>query len=223
VVDVVIIGDAAPGQPGEPYEADRETKMLDGFDGPTVEDDIVHRRLGQRAVGLRADPRRVGQAVAIVGVDVRASRIAAIKREVAVLAVAVLAAAILALVMLAAVVARSVRKPLARIIEATNAIAKGELHGADRADALRRVRRGRPPLRRDGHRPRGARVHQEHVRPVRRARGGRAHAGRSLQALRGQRRHAAVMFVDVRKFTTLSEGLAPEEVVDAAQRLPRSA
>jgi adenylate cyclase len=32
-------------------------------------------------------------------------------------------------------------------------------------------------------------------------------------AVRGQRRHVAVMFVDVRKFTTLSEGLAPEEVV----------
>lgn len=213
VVDAVILADAPPAKPGEPYEADRETKMLDGFDGPVVEDDIYTDAWGTVLSGYAPIRDASGKAVAIVGIDVRASRIAAIKREVALLSLGVLAAAILAMVMLAIIVARSVRKPLAQIMAATDAIAKGELHV--RADLTRNDEFGVVGRHFDdmatGLQERdfikntfGQYVAPEVVQ--------RMISGRS-EALHGQRRHAAVMFTDVRGFTTLSEALAPEEVV----------
>lgn len=213
VVDAVILADAPPGKPGEPYEADRETKMLQGFDGPVVEDDIYTDAWGTVLSGYAPIRDASGTAIAIVGIDVRAARIAAIKREVALLALGVLAVALVAMVILALVVARSIRKPLAQIVAATNAIAKGELHV--RADLTRNDEFGVVGRHFDdmanGLEERdfikntfGQYVAPEVVQQM--------IAGRS-EALSGQRRHAAVMFVDVRGFTTLSETLAPEDVV----------
>jgi len=214
VVDAVILADAPPAKPGDPYEAERETKMLQGFDGPVVEDDIYTDAWGTVLSGYAPIRDADGKAIAIVGIDVRASRIAAIKREVALLALGVLAVALVAMVILALVVARSIREPLAQIVAATNAIAKGELHV--RADLSRNDEFGVVGRHFDdmanGLEERdfikntfGQYVAPEVVQQM--------IAGRS-EALHGQRRHAAVMFVDVRGFTTLSESLAPEDVVN---------
>ena len=214
VLDVVIIGDAAPGQPGAPYPIGRASKMRDGFAGPTVEDEPYSDAWGNVLSGYAPIRDARGEAIAIVGVDVRATRLAAIKREVAVLAVAVLLISIVLLAIMAAVVARSVRAPLARIVEVTNAIASGQLTvrtQLTRSDEFGVVGRHFDEMA-SGLEERefikttfGQYVAPELVERMLVDR---------LQTVRGQRRHVAVMFVDVRKFTTLSEGLAPEAVVE---------
>ena len=213
MIDVVIRADAAPGQPGEAYPIGRATAMLAGFERPTVEDEPYADAWGNVLSGYAPIRDRGGVAVAIVGVDVRATRLAAIKREVAIVAIAVLAIAIVALVVLAAVVARSVRAPLARMVEATNAIASGQLKvraRLHRSDEFGVVGRHFDEMAHGlEEREFIKATFGQYVSPeiVERMLVDRAHA------VRGQRRHAAVMFVDVRRFTTLAEGLAPEEVV----------
>jgi len=214
VVDVVLVGDAAPGLPGEPYRPARATRMFDGFDRPTVEDQPYTDAWGTVLSGYAPIRDRNGGAVAIVGIDVRAARLAAIKREAALLALGGLAVAAGLLALLAAVVARMVRAPLARIVDATNAIAAGQLSvraGLDRRDEFGVVGRHFDQMA-QGLEERefikdtfGQYVSPEVV--------SRMIADRS-QAVRGQRRHVAVMFSDVRGFTTLSEGLPPEQVVE---------
>ena len=213
VVDVVVRGDAPPGLPGEAYVPRPGTRMAQGFAGPTVEDEPYTDAWGTVLSGYAPIRDRRGVAIAIVGVDVRASRLAAIKREVLMLALGVLAIAMVVLAGLAVVVGRSVREPLAQIVAATNAIAAGRFqvraqvhrsdefgvvgkhfdemaHGLEERDFIKAT---------FGQYVSPAVVNQMIV-------------DRS-EAVRGQRRHVAVMFVDVRRFTTLSEGLPPEEVV----------
>ncbi|MCX5743449.1 MAG: HAMP domain-containing protein [Proteobacteria bacterium] len=209
VVDVVIVADAPPGKPGEPYQPDHPTRILEGFDHPVVEDDVYTDAWGTVLSGYAPIP----MTQALVGIDVRAARIAAIKRDVGLLTLAVLAVALGALVVLAIVVGRRVREPLARIVAATNAIAEGRLHV--RAEMARKDEFGVVGRHFDdmahGLEERafikttfGQYVAPEVVQ--------RMISGRS-EALLGERRHAAVMFVDLRRFTTLSEGMSPEEVV----------
>lgn len=212
-VDVVLVGDAPPMKPGELYESTHLTKMLEGFERPTVEDAPYTDAWGTVLSGYAPIRGADGVARAIVGLDVRATRLTAIKREVATLVLVVLAVAIAALVALGAIVARKVRRPLAQIVEATNAIAAGNLHvraKLDRADEFGVVGK-----------------HFDHMatgleeREFIKATFGQYVAPEVVQtmlaerseAVRGQRRHVAVMFVDLRKFTTLSEGMAPEDVV----------
>ena len=213
VVDAVINAEAPPGKPGDAYVADRPTKMAEGFIGPIVEDDVYTDAWGTVLSGYAPIRDATGTAIAIVGIDVRAARLAAIRRDVALLVIGVLAVAIIAMIVLAVLVGRNVRKPLARIVAATNAISRGQLHvraGMERTDEFGVVGRHFDSMA-SGLEERdfikttfGQYVAPELVQ--------RMIAGRS-EALHGQRRHAAVMFVDVRGFTTLSESLAPEEVV----------
>ena len=213
VVDVVIRADAPPAVPGEPYQPAGATRMHEGFERPTVEDTPYTDAWGTVLSGYAPIRDRDGAAIALVGIDVRASRLEAIKREVALLVIAVLAIAITALVLLALIVGRSVRRPLARIVEATNAIASGQLHV--RAQLHRRDEFGVVGRHFDDM------AHGLEEREFIKATFGQYVAPEVVQrmisdrseAVRGQRRHAAVMFVDLRRFTTLSEGLAPEEVV----------
>ncbi|MBL0214674.1 MAG: HAMP domain-containing protein [Myxococcales bacterium] len=213
VVDVVMLGDAPPGKVGEAYEPAHSTKMQEGFERPTVEDAPYTDAWGTVLSGYAPIRDGAGKAIALVGVDVRASRLAALKRDVAFLVLGVLAVSILVLAILSVIVGRSIRKPLARIVEATNAIASGRLHvraELQRADEFGVVGRHFDDMA-SGLQERdfikttfGQYVAPEVVQ--------RMITDRS-QALFGQRRHAAVMFVDLRRFTTLSEGMAPEEVV----------
>ncbi|MEZ4403994.1 MAG: adenylate/guanylate cyclase domain-containing protein [Kofleriaceae bacterium] len=213
VVDVVITADAAPGLPGEPYQVGAARAMMAGFTEPTVEPAPYRDAWGTVLSGYAPVRDRAGAAVAIVGVDVRASRIAAMKREVATMVAVVLVIAIAVLVVLAVVVGRSVRTPLERMVEATNAIAAGQLQvraGLHRSDEFGVVGRHFDEMA-HGLEERAfiKATFGQYVAPevVERMLADRSHA------VRGRRRHAAVMFVDVRRFTSLAEGLAPEAVV----------
>ncbi|MDX2088758.1 MAG: adenylate/guanylate cyclase domain-containing protein [Kofleriaceae bacterium] len=213
VVDVVIIADAPSAKVGDPYEPAPGTRLLEGFAGPVVETDVYTDAWGTVLSGYAPILEADGTATSLVGIDVRASRLAALKREVGLVVLVVLASAVGVLSLLALVVARSVRKPLAQIVDATNAIASGKLHV--RAQLRRQDEFGVVGRHFDdmahGLEERefikatfGQYVSPEVVK--------RMLTERS-EAVRGQRRHAAVMFVDLRKFTTLSESMSPEEVV----------
>lgn len=213
VVDVVIRGDAPPGKPGEVYTAERVTRLEQGFLGPVVEDEPYTDAWGTVLSGYAPIRNAAGATVAIVGVDVRAARIAALKREVLFLALGVLAIAVIVLTAMATVVARSVRAPLAQIVEATNAIAAGRFKvraKVNRTDEFGVVGKHFDEMA-HGLEERefikttfGQYVSPDIVKKM--------IADRS-EAVRGERRHVAVMFADVRGFTTLSESLPPEEVV----------
>jgi adenylate cyclase len=126
---------------------------------------------------------------------------------------AVLAVALGLLALLAVIVARIVRKPLAQIVDATNAIAAGQLHvraRVHRQDEFGVVGKHFDEMAHGlEEREFIKTTFGQYVAPevVKRMLTDRSHA------VHGQRRHAAVMFVDIRKFTTLSEGMEPEEVV----------
>jgi adenylate cyclase len=213
VVDVVIIADAPSAKPGDPYEPSPGTRILEGFAGPVVETDVYTDAWGTVLSGYAPIREADGTATAIVGIDVRASRLAALKHEVGVVVLVVLASAVGVLALLAFVVARNVRKPLAQIVDATNAIASGQLHV--RAQLRRQDEFGVVGKHFD------EMAHGLEEREFIKATFGQYVAPEVVkrmltersEAVRGQRRHAAVMFVDLRKFTTLSEGLSPEEVV----------
>ncbi len=213
VADLVIVGDVAAGKPGDPYQPAPHSVIARGLDGPIVEPRPYTDAWGTVLSGYAPIRDAQGRAVAVLGVDVRATRLEAIRRDVAIAVLAALAVAIAVLVLLALVVARSVRAPLARIVEATNAIAAGQLqvrtrlarrdefgvvgrHFDDMATGLEERDFIKTTF--------GQYVSPEVVQ--------RMIADRS-QAVRGQRRHVAIMFVDIRAFTTLSEGLAPEDVI----------
>ncbi len=225
VVDVVIRADAAAGKPGEPYTPLASMHMLEGFERPTVETEPYTDAWGTVLSGYAPVRAPDGTAVGLVGLDVRATRLAAIKRDVAMLTLTVLAVSVGVLTVLAWIVSHSVRRPLARIVEATNAIASGRLHV--RAQLARRDEFGVVGRHFDdmavGLQERefikqtfGQYVSPEVVQQMLLHRS---------EAVRGQRRHVAVMFVDLRKFTTLSEGMAPEDVVamlnDYLERMTR--
>ena len=213
VADVVIVGDTAAGLPGDPYQPAPTSRIARGLDGPTVEHTPYTDAWGTVLSGYAPIRDAQGRAVAVVGVDVRATRLEAIRRDVALAVLAALAVAIAVLLGLAMVVARSVRAPLARIVEATNAIAAGDLQvraGLVRRDEFGVVGRHFDEMA-SGLEERefikttfGQYVSPEVVQ--------RMITDRS-QAVRGQRRHVAIMFVDIRAFTTLSEGLPPEDVI----------
>lgn len=213
VVDVVIVADAEAARPGDRYPIGGARAMPAGFTAPTVETTPYRDAWGEVLSGYAPIRDGRGLAVAIVGVDVRAARLAAIRREAALVALVVLLLAVVALAVLAAVVARSVRTPLARMVEATNAIAAGQLTvraGLERSDEFGVVGRHFDEMA-SGLEEREfiKATFGQYVAPevVARMLSDRSHA------VLGQRRRVAVMFVDVRGFTTLAEGLAPEALV----------
>jgi class 3 adenylate cyclase len=213
VADLVVVGDVAAGKPGQPYQPAPHSVIARGLEAPIVEPRPYTDAWGTVVSGYAPIRDAHGRAVAVLGVDVRATRLDDIKRDVAIAVLAALAVAIAVLVLLALIVARSVRAPLARIVEATNAIAAGQLQVRTRLarrDEFGVVGRHFDDMatgleERDFIKT----TFWQYVSPevVQ-----RMIADRS-QAVRGQRRHVAIMFVDIRAFTTLSEGLAPEDVI----------
>ncbi len=213
VVDVVLMADAPPGLPGEAYEPPAGTKMIQGLVRPTFEDEPYTDPWGRVLSGYAPIRDHTGAVVAFVGIDVRATRLDKIKRDVALVAFTTFAIALIVLLLIAWVVARSISAPLTRIMDASNAIAAGDLEvraQLSRQDEFGVVGRSFDQMA-HGLQERefikatfGQYVSPEVVRRV---------IANRLHAVDGQRRHAAVLFADVRGFTTLSQAMDPEDVV----------
>ena len=213
VADHVSRGHAPPAEVGRLYDATHAQHEVDGFRGPIVEDNPYTDEWGTVLSGYAPIRDREGRAVAIVGVDVFAVRLDAMRRQVLWVTLGLYGVAALLVAGLSWVVARNVRRPLSRIIQATASVAEGNFTvraAMDRNDEFGILGHQFDAMA-DGLSERafiketfGSYVSPEVVRKV---------LERRVSAVAGERRRVTVLFADVRQFTSLSERLRPEEVV----------
>ena len=132
-------GDNRPALPGDLYDARQAPRMMAGLVEPTVEDepytDEYGTTLSAYAPVVGADGRRLG----LVGVDLSLPALTRLRRGVLGLTLALYGLAGLLLGATAWAVGRHVRRPLGRIIAATEAIERGDYDartGLERGDEL---------------------------------------------------------------------------------------
>ncbi|MBI5490679.1 MAG: HAMP domain-containing protein [Deltaproteobacteria bacterium] len=207
-------GGVEPSAVGDEYDASDLPSMLAGLEHPTVESEPVVDEFGASLSGYAPVLDRDGRSIGLVGVDVDASEIRALRRDALVVALALFAAAAALLTIVTIVVARSIRRPLRRTIEASNAIARGDL-GA-RLDLDRRDEFGLLSL----HFNQMAKGLEE--REFIRETFGRyvspdvaatLLADRGGVQLGGEEREVTVLFSDLCGYSTISEKLSATQVV----------
>lgn len=211
VVDWVRTDD--PAAPGELYDVAQAPVMAEAFDGPRVEDELFADQWGPSLSGY-APVRKEGVAVGVIGVDLDAERVYAIKREVLAATLIVYAAASLILLGLTRIVGTNIREPLVRIIGATQAIHEGKLDV--RADLDRPDEFGILGRHFDGMAI--GLQEREHIRDT----FGRYMSERLAKRLLGspdatqlgaEELFVTVVFSDLRSYSTISENLSPTQVV----------
>jgi adenylate cyclase len=213
VVDYVRQGPA--GQPGQLYDASDVPLMLKGFRQHVVEEFPVRDSFGRSLSAYAPVKTPQGKQVAVLGVDMDASRIDQIQEDV--LRDVALSFGITTLLLgaLAALVGWNLRAPLERIMAATTAISSGELDtriGMRRGDELGLMSRHidrmaaqlqeRELIRDLFGRFLSTRIASELLRQ-----------GEKL-SLGGEERVVTALFMDLWDYTTISEQLSPPQVVD---------
>jgi adenylate cyclase len=211
VADYSAAGGAA--KPGQRYQARAGQQIEKGFLGPAVDDAAYTDEFGTQLSGYAPVFDRSGKAAAVVVVDVLAVRLVELRRHLLLIAGGAMAVAALLLMLLSLVVGRAVQEPLAQIVDATTSIAAGDFStraAVKRGDEFGIVGRHFDEMA-SGLEERefikstfGSYVSPQLVRKVLEERKG---------ALEGQRRQVAVLFCDIRGFTSLSEKLPSDEVV----------
>lgn len=213
VADHVSNGQTAPATVGQLYDVSRTKGATRALSGPTVEDAPYTDEWGTVLSGYAPVLDEQGKAVAIVGVDVFATRIDEMRTQVLLVTLVLFGIAAILVGVLSGVVARNVRKPLSRIIQATTSVAEGNFDVragmnrtdefgilGDQFDAMAEGLSERAFIKETF----GAYVSPEVVKKV---------LERRESAVAGERRRVTVLFADLREFTNLSERLPPERVV----------
>jgi adenylate cyclase len=217
LVDFVKSGD--PAKPGERYEASELPILLKGFAAPAVEQQPYTDKWGPTLSGYAPIVDSEGRSVGLVGVDVKVVQIAALRRQVMMVVAAAFGAAFVLLSLASILVARSVRKPLTKLIEGTEAIARGELTTriamqrkdefgvvARHFDAMAEALQDREFLRETF----GRYVSKEVAKVL---------LERPIDTdLKGEERVVTVLISDIRGYSTISERLPPVHVVDMLNR-----
>lgn len=206
------VREGTPARVGQLYDATQTDGMLDAFERPVVESRIYGDEWGRHLSGYAPIRDSEGRVVAVLGVDMGAQRVEAIEASTRLATGAMYGIALLLLGIGGAILGRNVRAPIARIIEATGAIARGEhgpAMGLTRTDEFgilaRRIDRMSEQLE-ERERMRelfGRYVSEEVARRV--IAGGAPHAV-------GER-EVTVLFTDLRRYSTITEGLPPREVL----------
>ena len=217
LVDFAKDGDTA--MPGESYEASELPIMLKGFVAPAVEDKPYADQWGMTLSGYAPITDSSGRSVGLVGVDVQVVQIAGLRRQVLIVVAGAFAVALVLLGLASILVARSVRKPLTKLIDGTEAIARGEL--ATRLHMRRRDEFG--VMARHFDSMAEALQDREFVRET---------FGRYVSEdvakllldqrihteLNGEERVVTVLISDIRGYSSISERLPPVQVVDMLNR-----
>lgn len=203
------------GRPGEPYDASEVPVMLQGFARPTVEDEPYADAFGVTLSGYAPVMTADGRSVGLVGVDVTAEQLAAMRRTVLWQVAVAFGLTMLVLAVAAVLVARNVRRPLSRIIDAADAISRGDLDtriNLQRDDELGLMSRhfdrmAQQLQEREFIRETFGRYVSERVaRELLKGGGG--------PALGGEERVVTVLFSDLQGYAALSERLPPPRVVE---------
>ena len=217
LVDFAKDGDTA--QPGEAYEASELPIMLKGFVAPAVEEEPYADQWGMTLSGYAPITDSDGRSVGLVGVDVEVVQIAGLRRQVLMVVASAFGVAFVLLSLASILVARSVRRPLTKLIDGTAAIARGDLttrlhmqqrdefgvmgrHFDSMAEALQdrefvRETFGRYVSEDVAKLLLDQRIHTE---------------------LAGEERVVTVLFSDIRGYSSISERLPPVQVVDMLNR-----
>jgi len=213
------VKDGKSGTPGELYDATEVPVMLKGFVHPAVENEPYEDEFGITLSGYSPIFNKRHKSIGIVGADVNAERISAMRRTAMLKVGFVFGIAILLLGVVAVIVARNVRKPLTQIIDAAAAISRGELKtrvNMQRNDELGVM----------GHHI-NLMAEQLQEREFIRETFGRyvsEEIAKTLlskdmtQSLGGEERVVTVLFCDMRGYSTLSEQMPPQQIVDMLNR-----
>ncbi len=212
--DHVTAGGVAPAVVGELYDARRTPAMQQALQGPTAEDETYADKWGEFMSGYAPIRDTSGRGIAVLGLDVRAERIAAMKANVRALTLAIYVFAVLLLLPMAWLVGRHVRRPLSAIIATTGAIARGQLDAqtnlqrddefgllAKHLDKMALGLRERETIRATF----GRYVSEEVARKVL--------SSSDAAALGGEERQVTVLLTDLANYSTLAEFLPPVAVV----------
>ena len=212
VVDYVKDGDSA--KPGEAYDASDLPIMLKGFSKPSVENKPYSDRFGTTLSGYAPVVSTTGKSVGLVGADVDASRLQEIRSQVIRNVAYSFGLASLLLAGVAALIARNLRGPLTRIIQASSEISQGKLTtriGLDRNDELGVMSdhidlmaeqlQEREFIRETFGRYLSDQIANELLKN-----------GISTQ-LGGEERVVTILFCDLRSYSTISEQMSPTHVV----------
>lgn len=217
LVDFTKSGNSA--KPGEAYEASELPIMLKGFVAPTVEEEPYVDRWGPTLSGYAPILDQEGRSVGLVGVDVKVAQVAGLRRQVLIVVAAAFGGAFVLLTLASILVARSVRQPLTRLIEGTEAIARGELTTrlqmrrkdefgvvARHFDAMAEALQDRAFVRETF----GRYVSKDVAKVLLDQ---RVNAG-----LNGEERVVTVLISDIRGYSAICERLPPVHVVDMLNR-----
>lgn len=207
--------DGEAGLPGEEYDATDIPVMIRGFKAPAVEDEPYSDEFGTTLSGYAPIYTHEGKSIGLVGIDVDVSKISQIQQDVMFNVLRVFGVAALLLAIVSVFVARSVRVPLSRIINATGQVARGELNtriGMDRRDEF-----GLMSLHFDNMAE--GLQEREFIRETfgRYVSEGVAKAlldHREQLKLGGEERVVTVLFSDLRGYSTISEQLPPVQIVE---------
>jgi len=212
IVDYVKHGPT--GKPGDIYEAAAVPVMLQGFMQPAVENKPVRDEFGTTLSGYAPVRVRSGRSVAVVGVDVDASRLAAIRNEVLRNTAMSFGFAVLLLGTMAALVANNLRGPLSRIIKAATAISRGDLStrvALERSDELG-VMSHHIDLMAEQLQDREF-IRETFGRYLSSTIATEVLSQRSGITLGGEERVVTVLFSDLRGYSSISEQMSPTQVV----------
>ncbi|MDX9723621.1 MAG: HAMP domain-containing protein, partial [Myxococcota bacterium] len=206
--------DERAARPGQLYDATNSGRMMEGFEHPLVENQLYYDEWGWSLSGYAPVLDRRGKTIAIVGADILAPRIDSIKRRVLWESTLVFGITAVLLTVIAWFVGRNVRRPLSSIIEATTAIASGNLQA--RSKLLRDDEFGIIGRHFDNM-AKGL----EEREMIRDALGRYISPDVAAQVLAdpegpklgGEERVVTVLFSDLRGYSTISERLGPTDVV----------
>ena len=200
--------------PGGRYDARRVPKMLLGATRPSVEHEVVRDRFGVTLSGYAPLRDAEGRPMGVIGVDVDASQIDGIKSRMLTTSLVMLLLTTLLMWLAAWINGRLVRKPLSRVIRASDAVAHGDFrHRLDlkRTDEFGILGEHFNGMARDLEEREviretlGRYVSEEVAEAV-------LSSAETLQ-LGGEERVVTVLFSDLRGYSTLSECLSPSEIV----------
>lgn len=211
---VDVARDDIVGAPGEIYDATDVPVLIQGFSKESVETEPYADEFGLSLSGYAPIFDEAGRSVAIVGIDVHASRLDAIKREILQFVLVGFGLSVLLLGLVSMIVAHNVRAPLSRIIEAATAISRGRLDTrvklrrhdelgvlSNQIDAMAQQLQQREFIRETF----GRYVSEEVANALL--------TQPSALALGGEERVVTVLLSDLRGYATLSEQMPPGEVV----------
>jgi len=128
--------------PGDFYDATRFPEMLKAFDGPAADTRLGQDEWGKLMSGYAPIRNTKGEAVALIGVDIMADKVAAILNSYQKPTLIVFLLGLLLSFLLGMFIAKPISRPIEELAEGTRRLAKGDLlyratvHGEDEIKEL---------------------------------------------------------------------------------------